>query len=100
MSGRRRAAWSSKTSAELCAASATTRKRSGWPVRTSTAWVPIEPVEPSRLTERISSPEVERFDHEVRGGKDEQKPVDPVEDAPMTGHEPAHVLHAQLARDY
>ena len=48
---------------------------------TSSAWVPTDPVEPIRLTVRISSPEVQRLDHEVRGGQDEEQAVDPVEDA-------------------
>ncbi len=50
--------------------------RSGSPRSTSSAWVPMEPVEPIRLTVRISSPEVERLDHEVRGGKDEEEAVE------------------------
>src|ERR1039458_7420852 len=100
MSGRSWAAWASRTSVEVCAASATTRNRSGWPSRTSTACVPIEPVDPSRLTVRISSPEVESFDHEVRGGQDEEKAVHPVQDAAMARHQPAHVLHAQMALDH
>ena len=51
--GRNSSAWATSSPAERCAARACTWKRSGSPRMTSSAWVPIEPVEPSRLTVRI-----------------------------------------------
>ena len=95
--GRNSAAWATSTSAELLRGQGVTRIGRGSRRMTSSAWVPIEPVEPIRLTERISSPEVQRFDHEVRGGEDEEEPVDPVEDAAVAGQEPPHVLEARGA---
>ena len=53
--GRNSAAWATSCAAERWAARACTRNRSGSPRMTSSAWVPMEPVEPSRLTVRISS---------------------------------------------
>src|ERR1019366_3082281 len=96
-SGRSAAACARRASVDVCAARATTRKRSGSPSSTSTAWVPIEPVEPNRLTERISSPEVKCLDHEICGGQDEKEPVHAVQDAPVTWHQTTHVLHAEMA---
>src|SRR5580692_10124423 len=100
ISGRSRAACSSRIPVERWAASATTWKRSGSPSSTSTACVPIDPVDPNRLTERIDSAEVEGFDHEVRGGEDEEEPVDPIQDAAMARHEPTHVLDPEIALDH
>ena len=62
---------------------------------TSSACVPIEPEEPIRLTERISSSEVERLDREVRGREDEEQAVHPVEHAAMPGQDATHVLDAR-----
>src|SRR5208283_1741084 len=94
--GRTSTAWATSSATELCAASACTPNRSGSLRMTSSAWVPMEPVEPIRLTVRISSPEVERLDHEVRGGKDEEEAVEAVEDAAVAGQEPPHVLDAEV----
>src|ERR1035441_6636503 len=98
--GCRSAAWARSSSAELWAARAVTRNRSGAPCRTSTAWVPIEPVDPSRLTERITSSEMHGLDHEVRGREDEEEPVNPVEQAAMARHEPSHVLQSEVTLDH
>src|SRR5580658_438968 len=95
--GRNSAAWASSRSVERWAASAPRVNRSGSPRRTSSAWVPMEPVHPSRLTERIRSPEVERLDHEVRGREHEEQAVDPVEDPAVPGQEAAHVLQPEMA---
>src|SRR6204780_1529492 len=96
------ATWATSSSTERCAASACTRKRSGSVRMTSSAWVPTDPVEPIRLTvrTRVSSPEVQRLDHEVRGGHDEEQPVDPVQDAAVAGQQPSHVLETQVALDH
>src|SRR5580704_4980096 len=96
-SGRNSRAWATRTSAERCTARAWTRKRVCSVRMTSSACVPIEPEEPIRLTERISSPEVERLDREVRCGKYEEQAVHPVEHATMPGQDPTHVLDAEVA---
>ncbi len=49
-SGRCRRAWSASGSTERWAPMATTSNRSGEPSTTSRAWVPIDPVDPTRLT--------------------------------------------------
>src|SRR5580704_3448833 len=100
--GPKAAAWASSSSTERWAASAWTRKRAGSVRMTSSAWVPTDPVEPIRLTvrTRVSSPEVHRLDHEVRGGHDEEQPVDPVEDAAVAGQQPPHVLEPQVPLDH
>ena len=54
--GRRRAACSASRPAFEPAASATTRNASGCAARTSTAWRPIEPVEPSSATRAAGGP--------------------------------------------
>src|SRR5581483_3886011 len=94
------AAWASSSSVERWAASAASVKRCGSARSTSSAWVPMEPVEPSRLTVRISSPEVERLDHEVRGGQREEQPVDPVQEATVPRQDARHVLDPQVALDH
>src|SRR5580704_4094581 len=99
-SGWNSVAWATSTSAERCAASAWTRKRCGSARMTSRACVPTEPEEPIRLTERIGSAEVKRFDHEVRGGQDEEEAVEAIEDAPVPGQQPAHVLEAEVPLDH
>src|SRR6516164_1245642 len=99
-SGWNSAACAASTSADRCAASAWTRKRPGSARMTSRAWVPTEPVEPIRLTERIGSAEVKRFDHEVRGGEDEEEAVEAVEHAAVPGQQPPHILQAEVALDH
>src|SRR5271167_567438 len=98
--GRNSPACATSSAAEVCAASACTPNRSGSLRTTSSAWVPMEPVEPIRLTVRIRSPEVDRLDHEVRGGEDEEEAVEPVQDAPVAGQEAAHVLDAEMPLDH
>ena len=48
-------AWAASRSPLRPAASATTRYSSGWSRMTSSAWVPIDPVDPRRTTRRIST---------------------------------------------
>src|SRR5277367_230679 len=100
--GPKAAAWASSSSTERWAASACTRNRSGSVRMTSSAWVPTDPVEPIRLTVRtkVSSPEVHRLDHEIRGGHDEQQSVDTVQDAAVAGQQTSHVLEPQVALDH
>ena len=88
------------TSTERHAARATTAKAVGLGrASTSTAWVPIDPVDPTRLTVSRSSPcsgapvasrpavraspEVEHPDEVERGRQDEEQGVDAVEHAPV-----------------
>src|SRR5436309_3519438 len=61
---------------------------------TSIAWVPMEPVEPTRLTVvmRWLPAEVEETHQIVGGGDDEEQGVDPVEHAAVSRKDPAHVL--------
>src|SRR5580692_7964480 len=99
-SGWNSVAWATSTSAERCAASAWTRKRCGSARTTSRACVPTEPEEPIRLTERIGSAEVKRLDHEVRGGKHEEEPVEAVEDAAVPRQQAAHVLEPEVPLDH
>src|ERR1700722_11458459 len=99
-SGRNSAAWDSSRSMELWAVRALTRNRSGVLRRTSSACVPIEPVEPNRLTVGIRSPEVECFDDEVGGRQYEEQTVEAVEDAAVSRHQPAHVLQTQMPLDH
>src|ERR1700689_2873537 len=101
-SGPNSATWARRSSTEDRAANAWTRKRAGSVRMTSSAWVPTDPVEPIRLTvrTRVSSPEVHRLDHEVRGGHDEEQSVDPVEDAAVAGQQPSHVLEPQVPLDH
>src|SRR5580693_267709 len=88
-SGRNSWAWATRTSAERCTARAWTRKRVCSLRMTSSACVPIEPEEPIRLTERISSSEVERLDREIRCGEDEEQAAVPRQDA-------THVLDTEV----
>src|SRR5580658_9093587 len=99
-SGRNSAAWDSSSSVELWAARALRRKRPGALRSTSSAWVPIEPVEPNRLTVGIRSPEVKGFDDEVGGRQDKEQSVEAVEDSAVTRHQPAHVLQTQMPLDH
>src|SRR5580658_8966798 len=98
--GRNSCACATSTSAERWTASACTRNRCGSARMTSSAWVPTEPEEPIRLTERIGSAEVKRLDHEVRGGKDEEEAVEAVEDAAVAGQQSAHVLEPEVSLDH
>src|SRR6185437_3584616 len=98
--GRNSAAWVSRSSTELCAANAHTLNRARSWRTTSSAWVPTDPVEPIRLTVRIRSPEVHRLHHKIRGGDDEEQPVDAVEDAPVPVQDPAHVLDPEMPLDH
>src|SRR6185437_4385022 len=51
-------------------------------------------------TEGPGSAHVEGPDQVVRGRKDEQEAVDPVEQAAVSREDPAHVLHAQVSLDH
>ena len=124
-SGRSRRAWATSRSTDRWAASATNRKRSGSVSTTSIAWVPIEPVEPTRLTLHVTRLHVHGPQHAIgraahpagaptvtapftRGGtpsrgrtwrEDEQQAVHPVEHAPVAGQDPAHVLQPEVPLD-
>src|SRR3974390_3219440 len=99
-SGSNSRACATSRSAERWAASACTRRRAGSVRTTSRAWVPMDPDEPIRLTERISSAEVEGLHHEVRGGHDEEQTVAAVGDPPGAGQDAAHVLDAEMPLDH
>ena len=98
--GRSRAACSASSVPLEPAASATTRNASGCPARTSTAWRPIDPVEPIRATRRgsvagPSRPSAEDGDdiqRDDRGG--EQERIDAIEHPAVARDQRAGVLGA------
>src|ERR1019366_10527056 len=111
-SGRSARAWAPSTSTERHVASPAAVNRSGWVVITSTAWVPMDPVEPTRLTliERSRnveathdhparvrlSPEVEHPDEVKRRREDEQQGVYAVEHTSMARQDRPHVLESEV----
>ena len=78
------------------------RRNDGSPARTSSAWRPIEPVEPRSATPRgRARASVEDADDiEVRDGRREQERVDPVEHAAVAGDERARLLRAGRALEH
>src|SRR5581483_11194017 len=81
---------------DVDAPSATTRYRSGSAAITSTAWVPMDPVEPTNATE-VTSGELQQPQQVIRGRCHEQEAVDAVEYPAVAGKHAAHVLHAEVA---
>src|SRR5262245_29509188 len=100
----------------------TTRNRSGLRRTTSSAWVPIEPVEPRIASDLIVNrgypggtglvrppPEVGSFDGRTwledeadvveGGGGDQQGGVDPIQDPTVSRQQRSHVLHSPIAFD-
>src|SRR6478736_4573399 len=98
--GRTRAACSDSVASDRPAATATTRNWSGSPSRTSSAWRPIDPVEPRTATPSGRPPasgagsadDGEDIQRDDRGG--EQERVDPVEDPAVARDDRPGVLRA------
>ena len=83
-----------------CAASATTSTRSGKRAATSSAWRPIDPVEPRTASAdgpRHSAPRARATSVVDATIDDHDHAVEPVEEAAVTGQQRARVLHARLA---
>src|SRR5689334_25422702 len=74
----------------------------GFPSRTSIAWRPIEPVEPSRATPRTAPPPLadDRDDIEERDRRREQERIDPVEHAAVARDQAARFLRAGRALEH
>ena len=82
-------------------ARATTRNASGCAASTSTAWRPIDPVEPMSATRRGSAASGKDRHHvERHHGRGEQERVDPVEHAAVARDQRARVLGAGGALDH
>src|SRR3954467_13774517 len=65
---------------------------------TSAACVPIDPVEPTRLTV-VMSVQLQILSEVVRGRQDEEEAVEAVEHPAVAGEDRAHVLDADVALD-
>src|SRR6266480_3416405 len=108
--GRNSRVWPTRSSWFIPAAdSPTILNRSGCRRTTSSAWVPMDPVEPRMVIDRMATSLLRgrpnatnrtlREDHaeEQEGGRsNEQERVDPVEDPAVTREHRSHVLHADI----